>query len=219
MARRKPAQKPRPDAPLGPAHYDSAPGTLVSGDVWDCVEAGADVVVEPSVAGVTITESRWRDGNLVGHSFNSLRCRDVTFERCDLSGAMLDGAVLERVAFVGCRLTGTVLSGAKLTDVLVTDSRADLLNLRMAQAKHLFVEDSTLRGADLYALTAVGSAVLRCELDEANLTEANLEGTRLHGSTFARLRGALALRGCVIGPDQQVEVGIALLDALAITVT
>jgi uncharacterized protein YjbI with pentapeptide repeats len=216
MARRTP--KLRPDAPLGPDTFDPAPAELVSGALWDCVEAGADTVVPEHVADLKIQESRWTDGDLAGRSFGGLRIRDTHFVHCDLSGAVLDSAVLERVAFTGCRLTGTVFSGARLTDVLISESRADLLNLRMARATALLVEDTSLRGADLYELETKDCALLRCDLTEISLHDARLAGTRLHGSTIADVRGALALRGTHIGVDQQIAVGIELLAALGVKV-
>jgi hypothetical protein len=208
----------RPDSPLGPDTYDPAPDELLSGAVWDCVEAGPGTVVPEHVSDLKIQESRWVGGDLTGRQFGGLRIRDTHFVNCDLSGAVLDSAELERVAFTGCRLTGTVFSGARLTDVLVSESRADLLSLRMAHAKALLVEDTSLRGADLYELEATDSAFLRCDLTEVALHDARLAGTRLHGSTIADVRGALALRGTHIGADQQIAVGIALLGALEVKV-
>lgn len=219
MARRSSPRKPklRPDPPLGPEDFDPAP-PVDSGTVWDCVEGDADVVVPSSVHGWRVQESRLVGMDLSGRVFGGLTMRDTHLVRCDLSGAVLDGAALERVAFTECRLTGAALSGARLTDVLITECAADLLSLRMSTATTLLIEDSNLRGADLHEFTAGGSAMLGCDLTGSLLDGARLEGTRLQRSTIAEISGSLALRGCVIGPDQQIAVGVALLDALGITV-
>lgn len=58
-----------------------------------------------------------------------------------------------------------------------------------------------------------------CDLTGAVLEEARLAGTDLHGSTIEDVRGALALRGCRIGPEQLVPVGAALLAALDVRMT
>ncbi len=191
---------------------------MESGAVWDCVEGDADVVVPAHVPEWRVQESRLVGMDLAGRVLSGLSMRDTHLVRCDLSGAVLDGAVLERVAFTECRLTGTVLSGTRLTDVLITDCAADLLSLRMATATTLLVEDSNMRGADLHEFTANGCALLGCDLTGSLLDGARMEGTRLQRSTIAEISGAIALRGCVIGPDQQIPVGVALLDALGITV-
>ena len=209
MARRSSPRKPklRPDPPLGPEDFDPAP-PVDSGTVWDCVEGDADVVVPSSVHGWRVQESRLVGMDLSGRVFGGLTMRDTHLVRCDLSGAVLDGAALERVAFTECRLT----------DVLITECAADLLSLRMSTATTLLIEDSNLRGADLHEFRAGGSAMLGCDLTGSLLDGARLEGTRLQRSTIAEISGSLALRGCVIGPDQQIAVGVALLDALGITV-
>lgn len=218
MARRSTRKpKPRPDPPVGPEDFDPAP-PAVAGAVWDCVEGDVDDMVPEHVPGWRVQESRLVGMDLAGRVLSGLSMRDTHLVRCDLSGAVLDGAVLERVAFTGCRLTGAALSGARLTDVLITECAADLLSLRMATATTLLVEESNLRGADLHEFTAHGCAVLGCDLTGSLLDGAHLAGTRLQRSTIAELSGALALRGCVIGPDQQIPVGVALLDALGIGV-
>ncbi|MFC4947535.1 pentapeptide repeat-containing protein [Pseudonocardia sp. GCM10023141] len=217
-SRRKP-KKTRPDPPDLPDGFDPAPGTLESGAFWDCVEAGADVVVAETVADVKLQESRWVDADLSGRRLTGLHCRDVVFEHCDLSGAVLDDAVLTRVTFTNCRLTGVVLSGAELTDVHISDSRADLANLRMARAKYLLIENTSLHAADFYEFAGTSCGLLGCDLAEAVFEDARLTDTDLHGSTVDDVRGALSLRGSRISSEQILPLGAALLAAVQIQVT
>ena len=137
----------------------------------------------------------------------------------DWYGEDLSGQEHTRVAFSGCRLTGVVFSGAALRDVRITEGRADLALLRMAKARHLWIEDTSLRGADLYGFEGADCAFLGCDLTDAALGDARLPGVLLHGSTVDAVRGAEALRGARIGADQVVPLGAALLAALDITVT
>jgi len=191
----------------------------VGGELWDCVEAGAEVRVPEHVADLRIHESRWLDGRLAGVRFTGLECRDVEFVHCDLSGARLEDAVLTRVAFTDCRLTGTSFDGARLTDVRIADSTADLAGFRMAQARFLLVENTSLHGADLYEVDAEHCALLGCDLAGANVDAARLRETDLHGSTLDDVRGVLSLRGTRISPDQILPLATGLLDALGIEVT
>jgi uncharacterized protein YjbI with pentapeptide repeats len=211
-------KKLRPDPPEVPTSREPAPSVVDSGDTWDGVEAGADVEVPEHVADLTLQECRWVGADLSGRSFGGLRCRDTQFVHCDLSGAVLDDATLRRVTFTDCRLTGLVLAGADLADVRITDCRADLINLRMAKARHLLIENTALTGADLYRFTAPECGFVNCDLTGANLADADLTGAHLHGSTIADVRGALALRGTRISPAQLVPVGAAVLTALGIEV-
>lgn len=208
-----------PDPPDAPGRFDPAPGAVESGALWDGVEAGPDTHVPGHVAGLDVRESRWADADLSGRRFTDLRGRDVTFEHCDLSGAVLDGAALTRVAFTNCRLTGTVLSGATLTDVRLSDCRADMVNLRMARARFLLVEDTVLRGADFYELTGTGCGMVGCDLTGASFGGARLAELRLHGSVLDDIGGALSLRGARVSADQLVPLGAAMLAALDVQVT
>jgi uncharacterized protein YjbI with pentapeptide repeats len=217
-ARTKP-KKLRPDPPELPSGWDPGPEFVDSGTTLDGVLAGAALEVPEHVADLTLQECRFEGVDLAGRSLGGLRCRDTEFVHCDLSGAVLDDATFSRVRFTDCRLTGALLAGARLTDVHLRDCRADLLNLRMAKAAFLLVENTGLEGADLYRFTATGSWLLRCDLTGANLADAELSGTDLHGTTIADVRGALALSGARISADQMVPVGAALLAALGIAVT
>lgn len=218
-ARRARPSKVLPDPPGAPDGWDPAPAAVEGGAVWDGVEAGPDTLVPEHVAGLDVRESRWVDADLSGRRFTDLRCRDLQFEHCDLSGAVLDGAALTRVAFTNCRLTGTVLSGSTLADVRISDCRADLVNLRMARARYLLIEDTVLRGADFYELTGAGCGMIGCDLTGASFAGARLTELRLHGSGLDDIGGALALRGARISADQLLSLGAAVLAALDVQVT
>lgn len=217
MARR--ATKIRPDVPDLAPRRDPAPTVLHPGALWDGVEAGQDVEVPQHVAGVRLQESRWTGADLSGRRFAGLRGRDTHFVSCNLSGAVLDGAALTRVAFTDCRLTGLVLSGAELVDVHIVDSQADFALLRMATARHLWFENTSLRGADLYAFKGTGCAFLGCDLSDVSVSEAQLPEVLLHGSTLDTVRGAGSLRGARISAEQVVPLGAAMLAELDVIVT
>jgi hypothetical protein len=211
--------KRRPEPPDLPDEFAPAPAVVEGGEVWDCVEAGAEVRVPERVADLRIQESRWVRGSLAGVRFTGLECRDTEFVHCDLSGAKLEEAVLTRVVFTDCRLTGTAFDGAQLTDVRIADSTADLAGFRMARARFVLVENTSLRGTDFYELDGEHCALLGCDLAEANFDAARLRETDLHGSTVDDIRGALSLRGTRISPDQIVPLATGLLGALGIQVT
>jgi hypothetical protein len=218
VARKPLASKTSPDRPDLPPRFDPAP-VPGDGDLWDGVEAGPETEFPEHLADLRLHECRFRGVSLAGRTLSGLRCRDTEFVQCDLSGAVLDDAVFTRVTVTDCRLTGAELNGAGLTDVRISGCRADLVRLRMATGTFLHVEDTSLRGADLYRFTARDCAFLRCDLGEASLEDARLTGTDLHGSTVDDLRGPLALRGCRIGPDQLVPVGALLVAALGVEIT
>jgi uncharacterized protein YjbI with pentapeptide repeats len=212
------APKTVPDRPDLPPRYDPAPSPS-DGDVWDGVEAGPETDFPEHVADLRLHECRLRGVNLAGRTLSGLHCRDTEFVNCDLSGAVLEDAVFTRVTFTDCRFTGADLNGAGLTDVRIEGSRADLVRLRMAKGTFLHVEDTVLRGADLYRFTAKDCAVRRCDLTDAVLDDARLAGTDLHGSVLESVRGPLALSGTRIGPDQLVSVGALFLAAHGVRVT
>jgi uncharacterized protein YjbI with pentapeptide repeats len=218
VAARKKFTPDEPDLPDS-ADLDPAPGRFTSRARWDCVVASADLEVAAEVADAELRESVWRGVDLSGRRLTGFRARDVRFEQCDLSGAMLDGAALTRVVFEGCRMTGAVLSAATLQDVRISGSKADLINLRMAAARFLLADHTSLRDADFYGSTITQSALLDCDLGASDFDHCRMDEVDLHGSALNDVRAVLSLRGACIAPDQILSLAAALAAATGITFT
>ncbi len=75
-----------------------------------------------------------------------------------------------------------------------------------------------LRDADFHAATFSGVRLLSCDLTGADLSQATMAGTALHGSTVDNVRGADSLRGVVIGSDQVVPIAFPVFAAMGIVV-
>jgi uncharacterized protein YjbI with pentapeptide repeats len=219
MPRRTPPRKLEPDPPDLPPDLAEAPAVVRSGDRLDGVLVGAGTDLPDHLADLRLTECRWEGVELRGRRLTGFRAQDVAFDRCDLSGAVLDEAELRRVTVTGCRLSGTSFSGAGLTDVRIVDSKADLALFRMARASRLLVEQTSLRGADFYEFEASGCAFFGCDLSEADVTAARLRDLRLHGSELLGIRGAQELSGAEISADQMLPLGEAVLAAMGVGIT
>ena len=160
---------------------------------------------------VSITRSTLVGVRLTGVQLRRPELTDVALVDCDLAGAVVEEGWFVRVSFTRCRLSGADLGGAELTDVRFVDCQLDELGLRMVAAARLVVEGCSATGVDLYRARLAGSTWNRTDLTGAELSGADLARARLHGSTIAELRGASALKGAVIDPDQVVAVGLALI--------
>lgn len=212
------ARRTTPEPPDLPPKLEDAPAALVSRDSWDGMHAEGELEVAGTVADVELIECVFTGIDLTSRTLTGLRARDVVLERCDLSGAVLDGAVLDRVEFRNCRLTGTMLTATTLTDVVIADCVANLVNFRAARARRLFVEDSVLTEADLYTASLTDSAFLDCDLRNANVDSVRLERVSLHGSMLDGINGAASLTGACIDHDQLIPMGAALVAGLGIRV-
>lgn len=203
-----------------PAEFDSAPAAVETGAAWDGVCADASLALPEHVYDVELVECIWRDVDAASCRFSGFSCRDVRFERCDLSGAVLDSAALTRVHFVECRLTGVVFSGAELRDVVIERGVAGLANFRGSTSSFLSVRETSLADADFTGARLRNAALLDCDLSGIDLTGARIEGLSLHGSTLDSIRGASALldAGLRIGADQVIPLGAALIAGLGVTV-
>ncbi|QXC59859.1 pentapeptide repeat-containing protein [Aquihabitans sp. G128] len=183
--------------------------------------------VERSVRGTAVAADAERVGfgrcaivgvRFTGARFHRLELTDATLTDCDLAGAVLEESTFVRVALTRCRLDGADLGGATLTDVRFTDCQMEDLGLRLAKAERLVVEGGTATGLDLYRARVPGSTWHDVDLTGADLSGADLARARLHGSTIVDVRGAKALAGTVIDPDQVVPVGLARIGDSGIVV-
>jgi uncharacterized protein YjbI with pentapeptide repeats len=170
-------------------------------DGGDAVGAAIDGLV---LRGVTLAGCRF-----TGATLEALELVDVTLTDCDLSGVTLAGAVLRRVVFERCRMSGVVANDIVGTDVTWRDCRAEEAWLRSARLEHCDLLDCQLTGSDWYGARVERSRLLRCSLDEGELSTAVMHDVALHGSSLSGVRGA-DLRDVVIGSDQVVEVAVAV---------
>jgi uncharacterized protein YjbI with pentapeptide repeats len=182
-----------------------------------------DVEITGSPAGVVahdveIAGSRLTAARLSGIELGGFRLVDAVVEDCELSGALLGEASIERVAFRGCRLSGTVLVGAQLRNVSFVDCKLDGVVLRMATGHRVWFEDSVLSDADLHGMRITDARFFDCDLQRADVTDADLRGARFHGSRLDDLHGALGLRGATVDPGQVLTLSLPLCRASGIAV-
>lgn len=210
----RPVRPPEIPRQLEPVRIDG----LLDGDEWSGCEIGGEFVGDRA-HDVEIAEARLSQVRLTGSDLSRLRLRDVMFDGCDLSGAVLEEAHLTRCSFVDCRLSGMVLTAAHLRNVTFRACRMDLLGMRMINAQMVRIDGCDLSGSDLYAAQFSDSQIIDSDLTGADLSGATLSGSELHGSRLEGVVGALALRGAVVDPVQAPAVGLALLAAHGISIT
>ncbi|MDT5092728.1 MAG: hypothetical protein QOH60_2091 [Mycobacterium sp.] len=217
-----PARRQRvvPEPPSLPNELISAAGDFSDIAEWDGLVADSALTLPDVIHDLAITECVWRGVDASSRTFTNLQARDVVFDHCHFAGAVLDSAVLTRVAFIECRLTGIVLSGAQLGDVVIEGGVADLANLRSSVSSFLWVTATSMKEADFYGARLHRSALLDTDLSSASFDSATVEHLGLHGSIVDTLRGTSALTGGHVGVDasQLVTLGGAALAEMGVRV-
>jgi uncharacterized protein YjbI with pentapeptide repeats len=123
-----------------------------------------------------------------------------------------------RSQFNRCRLSGLVAAGTKAQDVESTDCKLADANFRASSWERCRWVESEMAGADFYAAKLTSCGFLSSDLSRIELSKASCDRIALHRSKLDDLRGALFLRGCVIGSDQVVSLARSVLAALDILV-
>lgn len=180
--------------------------------------ACADVDLPPELTALVVASSRLRNVRLTGCRIDRFEARDVVFEDCELSGALVSGALLERVEFRRCRMSGIDLSRATARDVLLDGCRLDEANLRAATLVAIDADDCELRNSDFYGARIERSNLLRSNLTGSDFSKCRLERVLLHGSTLIDLKGGAALAGSIISRDQVISLAPAVITAIGIVV-
>jgi uncharacterized protein YjbI with pentapeptide repeats len=165
-----------------------------------------------------ITESRLVGAGFIGTTLDGIRMRDTVIESCDLSGARLGDADLNRVEFRNCKMPAIDLAAARLRDVLFTDSKLDNANFRMISGEHLRFDHASLRSGDFYAAEVAQAQFLDCDLTASVFSQSELAGVRLQGSNLEGLKGAMQLRTAIIDSTQVLPLAVGILAALAIEI-
>ncbi len=191
---------------------------LDDGGSWSGVLAGAEAVIVDEATDCEVVGSMLRGVRFTGLSLSRLRLVDTVLDGCELSGAILEEAALVRVRFTRCRLSGLVAAGATAQDVRFDECRLDGANLRALRCERAAWIDCDLHEADFYGGKLVDCAFLRANLAGAELSAATCERVAVRHSTLDGLRGALSLRGSVIGSEEIVPLALSVFAGLDIRV-
>jgi uncharacterized protein YjbI with pentapeptide repeats len=198
---------------------DPAPAGAPEGDEveWEAVEC-TGVALPEHLDALLLTGSRLRRVAFTGCRIDRFEASDSVLEDCELSGALLSGARLERVELRRCRMSGVDLSRATLRDVLLDDCRIDQGNFRAATLDGVDAVDCDLREGDLYGAEVARSNLLRSDLAGADFSKCRLRRVLLHGSNLLGLKGGAALAGIIVSRDQVMSLAPSLVTALGIVV-
>jgi uncharacterized protein YjbI with pentapeptide repeats len=141
------------------------------------------------LCGATLTETDLRGAILVGAELCELqKLSSLKLAGADLSGLNLAEADLSRADLVGATLIGTTLTGANLFD-----AQLDRANLQGAKLDGAVLFGASLVGADLRDASLVAT-----ELQLADLTHAKLRGVK---AERCNLTEAKLVRAKLDGPD------------------
>jgi uncharacterized protein YjbI with pentapeptide repeats len=204
-----------------PARLSSDAARLASDTMLERLDIAGNLPEQPResvLSGLDLTELRWTGGGFAQRTFLRLRGRNVVFDRCDFSGALLQDCSLNRVEFHECRMSGLDLAGSFLEDVLFSGCKLDLANLRMIHGRRVDFHHDDLREADLTGAELISARMQDSDLTGLELSQARLDGLRLHGSAIHDIRGVSALRGAVVGRDQVMDLATVLFAESGISV-
>ena len=114
--------------------------------------------------------------SLSGQTLTGLRLIQIQFSGVDLTDAILDESVCQRVRFESSLLMGVSLQRAKLSEMVWQDRSLDRANLTDADLSHAQLQGCSFRDAVLF----------RTNCSSANLRGAALQGADLRGALFVR---------------------------------
>jgi uncharacterized protein YjbI with pentapeptide repeats len=192
--------------------------TISSHDEWED-ERVFDADLSGQVADrVRLTRCELHRAVLTGAQLRGLALIDVLAVDCELSGAFLHEALLQRVELRNCRMTGVVFSQSRLNHVRFNDCKLDEANLRLAQADHVRMTDCSLIDADFYGAALTNSALDGCDLRGSDFSKASVVGLQLGRSRLDSVRGGLSMRGVVVSGDQVLPLALSLFGDLGIEI-
>jgi uncharacterized protein YjbI with pentapeptide repeats len=161
-------------ANLGKAQLEGA--TLRQAVLQKAVLAGADLT-RASLAGADLTRADLSEIITEDTDFSAVRAPGILAMKLSLAGWRAPGIVLTKARFVECNLQGADLTGADLERVVFV--QCNLAGIRLTRArlrKAVFVKQCSLLGAHLTG----------ADLTEANLRETNLRSANLNRAIIAQ---------------------------------
>jgi uncharacterized protein YjbI with pentapeptide repeats len=212
-----PAAEPRLPEDLADLE-DATLDDLADEALVDGVTVSGGVGTDVRVRALTLTHARLAGVRLPGATFEDAEMVDVVWDDCDLAGLTLASTVLRRVTFRRCRLTSLVAADLVASDVWFLECRMEEAWLRAARVERADLSACDLTGSDWYGARVTKTRIRDSRLDGAELSQSRLDGVALHGTSIDGVRGSAALRKLVIGPEQVLDVALAVFPSLGIRV-
>ncbi len=130
----------------------------------------------------------------------------ILMNRCDFSGARLDGANMSM-----CKAVDTKFIGASLISVDLSMSDIRGSNFNMAQLPMANISSSLATDCNFMSANLAGADLSNCALDNsdfssADLSGVNIEGSSISGTIFESMRDSLEKKGVNYG-DGEVKLG------------
>ena len=123
-----------------------------------------------------------------------------------------------RVELRNCRMSGLVVSQSRLRDVRFTEGKLDGGDFRLSRAERVVFDACAMPDADLYEAQLTHVLFDHCDLRRAHFSAVKTDDLRLRGSDLEGLRGATALRGAVVSPEQVLPLALSVFAELGITI-
>jgi uncharacterized protein YjbI with pentapeptide repeats len=164
-------------------------------------------------------QCRFNRADLTGTALSGAILTDCLLERTALDHVHADHSVLHRVTLRDCGMAGLQWLGGTLRDVTVRDSRAEHSVFRDAQLHSVFFTSTDLTGADFTDADLTGATFSGCDLSEAVFTGANATGARFESCTMAGAAGVEGLAGSSMAGADTDELLRLFAGALEITLT
>ena len=185
-------------------------GTVDLDDQWGTIRAAA--LAGELDAGrcqrLEVEASELKAVSVVGGPELELDVRASELLDCDLAGVRLRAVMNTRL--VGCKLSGADLTNAILRDVVFERCLLRMTSVRMAELERVAFGDCTLDEVDLYdtalaEVTFAGSVLTKVDADQARFHHVDLRGAKT-----LDFRSCSRLAGCLLSPEQVVEVAFTL---------
>jgi uncharacterized protein YjbI with pentapeptide repeats len=207
MKRRKEAPRVPPDLPgkdnLTPGEVEKL---LADEPIEECLIQEIDFSAR-RIPSLVALNSVVEHVSFASSRIGKFRLRDVRLVKCDLSNAVMQGFEATRIEFVDCRMTGMKAIQCRWEDVLVENCDLRYAQLSEGHFQHSEFKSCNLGDADLRGANIEGAIFTDVMLRRADLSKARLQGTDLRG---AEIEGITVqpedLRGAIVNVAQAMDL-------------
>lgn len=162
-------------------HIDFSWAILDRVDLSQAVLDHADLSAA-SLDGANLESAQLKHARLTKASLSNAVLKDADLSHAVLTEAFLNSSILEYAWLKSADMSKATLEGADLTDAFITDVNLSDADLAKADLTLSHVLRVNLQRANLT------DAILHCEFQDVDLTEANLTGADLRGTSLTKVR-------------------------------
>lgn len=141
--------------------------------------------------------------NIFAERFETINCN---FKNCDLTTGQFPSSNWHMISIDSARLCGTQIQNSTIKNVLIKNSKLEIVNFRFSTLENIIFEDCNISDVDFYNAKLKNIEFINCTINSITFASAKMKNVDLSKSEIMEIIGTNSLKGVTISYEQLMQI-------------